>query len=83
MCNAKGDVTRDDSQRRFLAQHSVVTLFRMVTTVFQHCNAGLRLKLSLRIVACDIIFKQQRRGRLRKRHLNSEVALLQTLGTDH
>ena len=29
----KGDVTRDDSQRRFLAQHSVATLF-------QHCNAN-------------------------------------------
>ena len=30
--------TRDDSQRRFLAQHSyiVATLFRMVTTLFQH-----------------------------------------------
>jgi len=24
----KGDVTRDDSQRRFLAQHSVATLYR-------------------------------------------------------
>ena len=38
----KGDVTRDDSQRRFLAQHSVATLFRIVTTSFQHCNAVLR-----------------------------------------
>ena len=30
--------TRDDSQTRFLAQHSyiVATLFRMVTTLFQH-----------------------------------------------
>ena len=25
-CNAKGDVARDDSQRRFLAQHSVAML---------------------------------------------------------
>ena len=38
----KGDVTRDDSQRPFLAQHSVATLFRMVTTLFQHRNDVLR-----------------------------------------
>ena len=25
-CNAKGDVTRDDSQRQFLAQHSVCNI---------------------------------------------------------
>ena len=36
---AKADVARDDSQRRFLAQNSVATLFRIVTTLFQHCNA--------------------------------------------
>ena len=36
---AKAGVTRDDSQRRFLAQHSVATLFRIVTTLFQQCNA--------------------------------------------
>ena len=36
------NVTRDDSQRRFLAQHSVAPLFRRVTTLFQHCNAVLR-----------------------------------------
>ena len=36
-------------KRRFLAQHShvVATLFRMLTTLFQHCNAVLRLKSSL------------------------------------
>ena len=32
----------------------VATLFRMVTTLFQHCNAVLRLKSSLRIVPCNI-----------------------------
>ena len=37
----KGDVTRNDSQRRFLEQHIVVTLFQMVATLFQHCNAVL------------------------------------------
>ena len=39
---AQVDVTRDDSQRRFLAQHCcdiVATLFRIVTTLFQHCNS--------------------------------------------
>ena len=40
--SSQGDVTRDDSQQRFLAQHSVATLFRMVTTLFQHCHAALR-----------------------------------------
>ena len=29
------DVTRDDSQRRFLAQHNVATLFRIGTALFQ------------------------------------------------
>ena len=34
------NVTRDDSQRRFLTQHGgiVATLFRMVATLYQHCN---------------------------------------------
>ena len=39
---ASGDVTRDDSQRRFLAQQSVATLFRMVAALSQHCSALLR-----------------------------------------
>ena len=38
----KGDVKRGDSQRRFLAQHSIATLFRVVTTFSQRCNAVLR-----------------------------------------
>ena len=45
--NCKGDVTRDDLQQRFLlsaTQHCniVVMLFRIVTTLFQHCNPVLR-----------------------------------------
>ena len=32
-CCSKGDVTRDDSQRRFLAQPSVATLFHGCNTV--------------------------------------------------
>ena len=40
----QGNVKQDDLQRRFLAQHSniVATLFKMVTTLFQYCNAVLR-----------------------------------------
>ena len=44
----KGGVTRDDLQQRFLAQavtrrcNIVAILFRMVATLFRHCNAVLR-----------------------------------------
>ena len=44
----KGDVTRDDSQQRFLVQavtqrcNIVALLFRMIATLFQHCNPVLR-----------------------------------------
>ena len=34
----KGDVTGNDSQRRFLAQHSVATLLRHCFEWFQHCS---------------------------------------------
>ena len=34
----KGDVTRDDLQRRFLAKHSVTTLFRHRFERLQHCS---------------------------------------------
>ena len=35
----------------------VATLFRMVATLFQHCNAVLRWKSSLYLVSCNMIFK--------------------------
>ena len=42
----KGDVTRDDSQRRFSSAtqrcNIIATLFQMVATLCQHCNAVLR-----------------------------------------
>ena len=38
----------------------VTILFRTVTTLFQHCNAALRLKSSLRIVPCNITFSFSR-----------------------
>ena len=34
----QGDVTRDDSQRRFLAQQSVATLLRHCFEWLQHCS---------------------------------------------
>ena len=36
----KGDVTRDDSQRRFLAEHSVATLFRIQPNLFNKDTKG-------------------------------------------
>ena len=37
----KGDVTRNNSQGQFLAQHSIATLLQMVAKLFQHCHAVL------------------------------------------
>ena len=45
----KGDVTRDDSQRRFLAQHSVVMLEQCYNYSKQCCNAVLQWKSSLKL----------------------------------
>ena len=39
----KGDVTRDDSQRRFFAQHSVATLLRHYFEWLQHCFSIAKL----------------------------------------
>ena len=36
-CLSSDDVTRDDSQRRFVAQHSVATLLRHCFEWLQHC----------------------------------------------
>ena len=50
--------TRNDLHRRFLAQHIVAKIFRNVATLFQHCNAVLRKKSSLRIIfTCNITLK--------------------------
>ena len=46
----KSDVTRDDWQRRFLARHSITTLFRMVTALFQHCCVALKIVVANRLV---------------------------------
>ena len=41
-CTTKGDVTRDDSRRRFFAQHSVALLEQCCNHSKQRCNTVLR-----------------------------------------
>ena len=53
-----GDVTRDDSPRRFLAQHSAAMLGQCCNHSQQCCNALLGLKSSLRIVSCNVTLRQ-------------------------
>ena len=59
----KGDVTRDDfsATQRY---NIVVTLFRMAAILSQHFNPVLRLKASLRIVPCNITFKQRQQRQI-------------------
>ena len=40
---SKGDVTRDDSQRRFLGQDSVATSVRHCFEKLQHCSSIAKL----------------------------------------
>ena len=58
-------------------QHCIIveTLFRMAATLFQYCNAVLRQTSSLRIVPCNITFKQLRRRR-RQRQLQKTIGLM-------
>ena len=46
----------------------VTTLFRIVTTSFQHCNAVLHKKSSLRIVPCNITLRLRENGRKNSQH---------------
>ena len=41
--STKGDVTRDDSQRRFLAQQNVAKLLRRCFELLQNCSNIARL----------------------------------------
>ena len=50
------DVTRNDLQRRFLAEHSVAMLEQCCSYSKQCCNVVMRKKSSLRIVPCNITF---------------------------
>ena len=45
-CNSKGDVTRDDLQRPFLAQHSVAMLE-------QCCNYSKQCRNNVTTLCCD------------------------------
>ena len=60
---AEGDVTRDDSQRRFLALHSVVTLLRHCFEWLQHCFsiAALRCAKNRRCESTHM-YKRQFKG---------------------
>ena len=50
-------IKNDDSQQRFLAQHSVAMLEQCCNHSKQCCNAVLLYKSSSRIISCNITFK--------------------------
>ena len=50
---SKGDVTRDDSQRRFLAQCSVAILLRHCLEWLQHCSNTVQRCVTLKIVVAN------------------------------
>ena len=50
-----GTIRNDDFYRKTASQHCY-DIVSNVATLFQHCNAVLREKLSLRIFSCDITF---------------------------
>ena len=56
----KSDVTRDNSQRRFIGAtqrcNIVPTLFQMVATLFQNCNTVLHVYNSGAVVIRNICF---------------------------
>ena len=59
----KVDVTRDDSQRRFLAQHSVTTLLFHCFEWLQYCsNIWTLCCVALRIVLCNVTLRTFWRG---------------------
>ena len=49
---SKCDVIRDDSQRRFLAQHSVAPSLPHCFEWLQHCSPILQRCAALKIIAC-------------------------------
>ena len=51
-----GDVTRDDSQWRFLPQHSNAMLEQCCNHLKQCCNAVLRYKSLFPVISCNISF---------------------------
>ena len=55
--HAKSDVTRDDSQRRFLAQHSVAML-EQCCNYSKQCRNNVATLCCAKIVSCNITFKK-------------------------
>ena len=51
-CKAKGDVTWDDSQRRFLAQHGVAML-EQCCNCSKQCRSNVQRRVALKIVVAD------------------------------
>ena len=49
----KGDVTRDDTQRRFLAQHSLAMLENNVATIRNNIATMLQRCFALKIVVAN------------------------------
>ena len=62
------ETIRHDDYWRNTAFNIVATLIQMVATFFQHCNAVLYKKSSLRIVPCNIALKQPQRRQHRKHY---------------
>ena len=50
----KGDVTRDDSHRRFLAQHCVATSLRHCFEWLQHCSSIVTLSCA-KSRRCEVV----------------------------
>ena len=51
--STKGDVTRDDSQRRFLAQHTVLQCWNNVVTIRKYVATMLKRCVALKIVVAN------------------------------
>ena len=54
----KGDVTRNDSQPRFVAQHSVAILEQCCNHSKQCCSNDATLRCA-KIVSCNITFRSE------------------------
>ena len=52
------------------------TLFRMVTTLFQHCQVVLGWKSSLQIVSCNIIFSESYCRPIHSAYITSPILLI-------
>ena len=74
----KGDVTRNDSQRRFLVQHSITTLLQHRFEWLQHCsNIATNRSAALEIVVSNrLVLRSATTRRQRKRQKKKTVGLI-------